>query len=452
MPKKIVKYFSCMTMTLCLLSNVAFAEKDAKTERGNKEYVLKVSKVSIESEKNDDKEVKRLLPELFRKEVRVSHLSKNIQQINDLGAMQLKVQFQPEDDGTYTAMVKVGKGKRDRYTFGVNNTGNDYTGNWRAIASYSNFDLTKNGDVLNIAYVTSPNHLNDVHQAMVSYKAFLPRLGDSLTFNYGYSDSDMGQIADIGGFGLFANGMSRNAGIHYQHNFKYTNARKQILDIGYDYKKSDGHHEIRFLGNTWAVGGYGVDENLLSITYYDIARSNKDALSYNVGYIQNLKGYGNEYNNYRTGADSMFRIFKAGVNYQRLLEKDWMVMARLDGQLTSNNLLNMDQLGAGGTSTVRGFKEGAASGDKGYIASLEFYSPKVAPNQRFVLFGDVGCLYNNNYNIGETKKKLSSWGIGYRYADKHGLSINIDYAKVMSHKGVGETYRLPWHFSIMKSF
>ena len=83
-----------------MFSNTALAEKP------NNEYVLKVSKVSIESEKNGDRtEVKRLLPELFKDEVRVRHLSKNIQQINDLGAMQLKVQFQPEDDGTYTALI-----------------------------------------------------------------------------------------------------------------------------------------------------------------------------------------------------------------------------------------------------------------------------------------------------------------------------------------------------------
>lgn len=102
--------------------------------------------------------------------------------------------------------------------------------------------------------------------------------------------------------------------------------------------------------------------------------------------------------------------------------------------------------------SIRGFKSGAASGDRGYKLSLEAYTPEFAPNSKFVLFTDVGHVFNNNYNIGETKKELASYGLGYRFNDKNGLSITLDYAKAVKDDGVSDYYRLPWHFSLVKTF
>ncbi len=47
--KKCIRFLSCLTIGACVFSNTALAEKP------NNEYVLKVSKVSIESEKNGDR-------------------------------------------------------------------------------------------------------------------------------------------------------------------------------------------------------------------------------------------------------------------------------------------------------------------------------------------------------------------------------------------------------------
>ena len=50
------------------------------------------------------------------------------------------------------------------------------------------------------------------------------------------------------------------------------------------------------------------------------------------------------------------------------------------------------------------------------------------------------------------KKELASYGLGYRFNDKNGLSITLDYAKVVKDDGVSDYYRLPWHFSLVKTF
>lgn len=304
-----------LALGLTVMTNVVAAES-----ANNSEYFLKVTDVKIQETDNIKSDViMKLLPELKNEKVSVKNLSKNIQLINDMGAMNLKSQFVPQDDGSYHAFVLVEEGKKDSYSLGVNNSGDDFTGNWRTSISYVNRNLSQNADALSLAYVTSPNHLNDVHQAMVNYKVLLPKTGDSLSVGYSYSDSDMGQIADIYGLGLFAKGDSRNLGIHYQHNIKYTAAKKQILDIGYDYKKFNGIHELRFGGMKWAAGGYEFSENVLSVNYTDVTIGKNNVLSYSLGYCQNLKGDSEAYSNYRTGADSMFHIARGNITYQHYM-------------------------------------------------------------------------------------------------------------------------------------
>lgn len=429
-----------------LMPNVVFAEN-------NDDFILNVSNIDIKtSGKISADEVIRLLPELKNQQVSVNCLSKNIQILNDMGAMNLKTQFVPQDDGTYHAIVLVEDVKKDVYSLGVNNTGDDYTGNWRTSVSYVNRGLTDNGDALSLAYITSPNHTEDVHQFMTNYKVFIPETGDFLNIGYSYSDSDMGQIADIYGLGLFAKGHSRNFGVHYQRNMKYTKAKKQILDFGLDYKEYDGIHELRFGGMKWAAGGYDFTEKVMSLNYTDVTIGKNNVLSYSLGYCQNFDGNKEAFVNYRTGVDSTFHVFKGSVNYQYYTPNRWVLVTNLEGQLSNDSLLGTEQFGIGGYGSIRGFKSGAASGDKGYKLSLEAYTPDIAPNSKLVLFADMGHVFNNHYNIGETKKTLSSYGIGYRFNDQNGLSVSLDYAKAVQSDGVSGFYHLPWHLNIVKTF
>ena len=63
-----------------------------------KELVITPSSVEYRASGGvDETELRRLLPELERKEIRVEHLSKTIQMVNEGRSMKLKVQFQPED-------------------------------------------------------------------------------------------------------------------------------------------------------------------------------------------------------------------------------------------------------------------------------------------------------------------------------------------------------------------
>lgn len=399
---------------------------------------LKVADVVIEGvDGYKAEEVKRLLPEIEKSDVDVSRLSKQIMLVNDGKAFKVNTNFKSQGNGTYQLVVTVEDLKDESVTVGISNTGNDATGNWRANVSYVNRDVTQSGDTLGVTYGTSLNHMRDVHQASLVYKWSLPRLGDSAYISAVYSDSDANfdNILNVGNINMHSDGEYKDFGAHYQHNFKYTSYKKQILDVGLNYRNYSGQSEL-ILGGTPVPGTRPVDvsESVLSANYYDVTRQQNQAFSFNVGIVRNLNGDKAAYTAYRGGAkvvaDDKFTIFKAGVNYQYKTNSDWVLGARVNAQYTRNNLTALEQLGAGGANSVRGFREHVASGDKGVLGSFEVYTPEFAKNQRFLLFTDMAKLSNNEYNIGEKSRTLSSWGIGYRFLGQqdNGLNVSLDYA------------------------
>jgi len=397
----------------------------------NEQLVFPTASVMIEKdEKVDEAEVRRLLPELRRSEIRVKKLSRQIQMVNDSKSMKLNADFRPKGDGTFDVVITAKHVQTDHITLGVNNTGNEYTGDWRASLAYTCADIDKNSGALGVSVVSSPGHWQDVKQAGLAYRAIFPKTSDSIYVTYTYSDVDMGKVGSFGGFDVEATGRGKAAGIHYQHNFKYSTRKKQLLDFGVDYKSYDNAHAYSANGLNVLSEGNDFDVTTLSATYAEINRWQNQFFAWNVGYTTNTDGDEKEYQKYRSRSDKHFNILKAGVGYQYRTHKDWLLNVHANGQYTNNNLIFTEQLGAGGIGSVRGFKQRAISADNGLITSLEIYTPKILEHSRFLAFCDMGRLYNNNHNRGELDNDtICSVGLGYRfYEEKSGLSVSLDYA------------------------
>ena len=93
------------------------------------------------------------------------------------------------------------------------------------------------------------------------------------------------------------------------------------------------------------------------------------------------------------------------------------LLYRLYGQYTAfKELPSTEQFSIGGMATVRGYKESALSGDKGWSATFEWGFPisKDLQTWRSFLFLDHGVVYNN-YSVATKKDYLTSTGIGFEY-------------------------------------
>ena len=401
-------------------------------------------------------QINYLLPELKQGKVDVAALSRQIQLVNDSGAASLSVNFVMDKATGQATAVGTAKEVKTEHTFvSLDNTGNDLTGDFRTSVTYVNTNTSGNADTFGLSYVTSPDHISDTTQAALFYRQLLPKAGDSLYFTYSYSDVDMGQIASFGGLSMSATGSGQTYGLHYQHNLKYSPSEKSWLDFGIDYKDYKNAQNFSLNGVPILTQGADFSVTTVGLTYGSSLRSASKATSYNLGYITNLNGDHAKYNNYRTGSDTQFGIFRAGISQQYKMSGGWIGSLRLQAQYTKDNLLTTEQLGAGGMYSVRGFDERAVSADNGYIAKAELYTPEIAQGQRLVLFSDMGHLYNNKANIGElTNDTIASVGLGYRYTDAaHSWNVSLDYAYVVDdieNKSKQDSDK--WHIAISKKF
>ena len=434
----------CLGLTLAVGFSTAEAKEPLK---------LKVAEVKTQpTEHWSEERLRALAPELEKKEVDVGRLGQQIQMANDTKAVELKADFVRQENQEHQVTLTAEEKKKDTFTLSANNTGNEYTGDWRMGFTYQNHDFTGNADTLGLAFVTSPGHWEEVKQVGAVYKANLPRVGDSIYATYSWSDVDLGDIGNFGGIDVSATGKGENAGLHYQHNFKYSQAHKQILDVGVDYKHYDNTTVYDTAGAV-INDGISYDLPMASVSYADIHRSNKEFAAWSVGYSANISSGGDLTRN-RANSDKHFHLWKASVNYQRRLAHDWIVGMRGSAQYTTQNIVTTEQFGAGGISTVRGFKERAAYADKGYMASLEVYTPEIGKGSRFVVFTDYARVLNNEANPGEIDSgNIGSYGIGYRFSDKKsGIALSIDYAHAYTNMEKAKNNLRPWHVMLSVSF
>lgn len=425
----------------------------AKNQTTKNQITLKTTNVKVEATKHHSEEqLRTLVPELEKDTVNVGRLSHQIQLANDTGAVKIDTDFRRQSGDTYEVTLHAEDKKAESWAVNVNNTGNDYTGNWRVGVTYMNRNFTGVDDTLGAAYVTSPGHFDEVKQAALFYRVNLPRAGDSLYAAYSWSDVDLGTIGNFSGLGIEATGRGATVGVHYQHNFKYTKAHRQILDVGFDHKHyrnaTSYSYSSRDINNSTDY-----DVAAVSVSYADIRRSAGQYAAWSVGYTGNLNKDDGFLMN-RPGSDSHFHLWKASANYQRRLPNDMILGLRLSGQYSAQKTVTTEQFGAGGASSVRGFKERAAYADKGISGSLELYSPELWGAARFVAFVDYAKLRNNNPAPNEMSSgSLGSYGLGIRYNDKKsGLYAAVDYAHAFSNRANTVDNLRPWHITVGYNF
>ncbi len=135
-----------------------------------------------------------------------------------------------------------------------------------------------------------------------------------------------------------------------------------------------------------------------------------------------LRGMGDraEFDAKRFDADSNYIYLRGGLAHTRDLWRGAQLLARVQGQISGQPLLNSEQFSGGGLSTVRGYLESTALGDNGLFGTLEVRSPsllkrwKREDNQlRVFAFVDAGFLtLINPLPEQESRFELASLGFG----------------------------------------
>src|SRR5690606_3814095 len=132
---------------------------------------------------------------------------------------------------------------------------------------------------------------------------------------------------------------------------------------------------------------------------------------------------------------------------------------------TRDALVPCEQFGLGGRDDVRGLHEREGTSDRGYRASLALYSPDASTifgmegvRLRFPTFFDFGAVRLNEAHASEPCGatacgfSASSVGLGMRMSLRQGLSVRLDYGRLLDGGVVGHGGDDRWHFGLAMAF
>ena len=139
----------------------------------------------------------------------------------------------------------------------------------------------------------------------------------------------------------------------------------------------------------------------------------------------------------RLNATEHYTIARANLVHTSSFAGDWQVRVLGNAQYTRDALVAGEQLGMAGSTAVRGFYERVVTADKGFYATMEVYSPDLAPmvkasgNLRVLGFYDFAAGSFNKTAPGVySRAHIASAGLGLRYSLGQNASIKADIARV----------------------
>lgn len=225
----------------------------------------------------------------------------------------------------------------------------------------------------------------------------------------------------------------------------YSKAKKQRQAFGVSHELGLGL-EVKTSNSSLEFGGSTVsdDDTIIShlLTVYNIRQTDKSGES-NFTW-RNYFGLGGsseeDLDRLRVGAEPQYYYTSFSLDREQDLIHGAYLKASLRGQYSTANLLSSEQLGLGGTKSIRGYAERAYRADIGFSASLEIVSPPLHPLRqwtgganwsdelRFLAFIDYGYGEAVNEEVAtDISQTLYSVGAGLRYQVNNNVTFRFDY-------------------------
>ena len=387
---------------------------------------------------HDEANIKAAVPALkVGSAPRAKRIGTNLKVANQNPSKKTQVFLKTTDKpGEIDATLQVADQKTSKFGVVADNTGTPETGNYRIGVFYQNSNVDNKDQVLNMQLSTSPEHPGRVKIFGAGYHIPLYALGDSVDIMAGYSDVTFAGVQNLSGFN--GNGGGTILGVRYNHNLKSRGNYDQKLVYGLDYK---AYNSIQLA--TFGSIKPRITTHPVSVSYVGEWHPRNRYVSFYVGEAANIPGGAQggtsdfaAFFNSPTYAKANFMITKYGVDYTQAYKGDWQSHLGLSGQYTANALINYEQFGMGGESSVRGFYERELSNDKGYRGTAEFYTPDFGDRfggevkERALVFCDFAEGADNVPGV-RNHHSIGSVGVGLRASVGGNFSVLADFAQVV---------------------
>jgi hemolysin activation/secretion protein len=327
---------------------------------------------------------------------------------------------------------------------GFDDSGTPVTDEERWFVGVNGGDLFGLGHQANYQFTSSP----DVEKMLAHSGSYVVplRWRHTLTLFGSHATSK----PDIPFFSL--EGRSWQAGLRYRVPLRAWRGVEQALTAGFDFKRSD---------NNLAFGGTSIfaqaTDVVQLIVNYAASRSDAHGLTA-LSFTAALSPGGIGARNSNSDYEAARSFAKADYTYARLslerttrLPAELIWTARAEAQLASGNLLGSEQLGFGGSSSLRGYDEREANGDNGVILVNELRGPSWSVGRHLgatkkadalvpLVFVDAGVAVLSRLLPGEERaRELLSIGAGLRYSLGSNLLARADYGWQLRDSGISPT-------------
>lgn len=390
-------------------------------------------------------------------------LDQNLYWLNRNPFRQVDAVYTPGTEEGTTDIELICKDRRPfRIYAGIDNTGNDVTGNNRLFTGFTWGHVFWTDQRLSYQFSSSSDFKR--YQAhTLYYEIPLPWWQHLINIYGGYShvDADF-HVPTITGAKFRTHGFSLQASLRYDITLKAMKNFLHEVTCGFDFKRTN---------NNLDLGGVPIiSENNVNLTQFQ--------LGYNLGYTINpislsfeVEGFwspgkwvsdqtNKDYQSLRPFAKNQYVYARTALSLIYNFYKEWTLHNTFRGQIASNNLLPSEEYGVGGYNTVRGYKERIVNGDQVFIWNIELRTPPVSILNplagykkfndafQFLVFFDYGLSGVRRSAPEQSKTSyLTSIGPGVRYNIIPYLTFRADWGFQLHNLHLGGPYQR-LHFSL----
>jgi len=362
-----------------------------------------------------------------------------------------------EEHGT-TDIRLITKDRRTLRLFtGIDNTGNDFTGNARLMAGFNWANAFLADQMFTYQY-TSDDWFQRFQSHTVNYMIPLP-WRHTMTFYGGYSTVK----PNIDHFE--SHGMSGQASFRYQLPLGRTYISfLQDLNIGFDFKATNS--DLFFEDTVESIRSPMVNLTQAVLAYHFGWEVGSHQIGFDLeAFISPLSWLPNQskhdFRELRADANPKYAYGRIGIEDRfYFLNCELWTQARAQG--STANLLPSEQFGLGGYNTVRGYAERIVNTDNALCVNLELKTPsfsilgwtrkKSTDRMLFLGFVDFGLGRNHEllegekspeyllgvgpgvrYNMGTTLQARLDWGFPLLKIEGHNLHQRLHFAVALSY-------------------
>jgi hemolysin activation/secretion protein len=318
-----------------------------------------------------------------------------------------------EAPGTLDVVLAVEESSPWHGSLELNNYYSASTTQWRTAAPLRHDNLWGRGDSLSLSAQTAPERTTD---GTVYSGNYLMRLGGGtqLLAYAVHSDSD---IAVVGGTNVIGKGDL--AGLRLIRALGGGEGFYHSLTLGLDWKS---FKEDVILGSDRAAAPIEYFPAMASWRGDWSGEGRRSDLT--LGAVMGVRGLGDDkwaFDAKRYNARQSFFTVKLDASHTEEMIHDLQLMAKVSAQWTDRPLISNEQLGIGGQSSVRAYRESEAMGDYGLATQLELRSPPLLSDWpgvdeiRLYGFWDAGFAGIHDPLPGQKEERLlMSAGLGGR--------------------------------------